>query len=499
MPRILPTCRPFRKSAPGCQSGLAGGGGGDRMGRMDWMEQRRVRRVPFAWAAAAWVAAAAALAAAGLVGLRHWHDRTARQAAAQSVAERGQWLALGLARGAAEAAAGRGGGWGAFAGLVDSLRGTEPDLAFVAVRQGGDTLFQESGDGDGADAGGVRLAGPVRMGRRLLADAEEDGVQVVTFTAVLEPPSPGGAPLELEAGFARRAVEREEWTAVRAIDSMYRLGLATVGAAFALCLALVAWVARREEARERSRRREEHLAFSGMLANGIVHDFRNPMSSLRLDAQMLEKESAKGPAARPARVAELAGRMRHTLDRMDRIFREFLTLARPDRPDTADAADRTDLAACARECAETITPRYEAAGMRLDVVAPDGPVPIAGPSAGIQRAILNLLLNALQHGRAPGPVRLTVEAAPDAPRVALEVEDNGPGIPRSARAKAFDMFYTTRPQGTGLGLFMARLAVEHAGGRLDAVDPRDGRGGARLRMQFPRPPSPTPSTPEEKP
>lgn len=456
--------------------------------------------MPFAWAAAAWVAAAAALAAAGLVGLRHWHDRTARQAAAQSVAERGQWLALGLARGAAEAAAGRGGGWGAFAGWVESLRGAEPDLAFVAVRQGGDTLFQESGGGEDAEASGVRLAGPVRMGRRLLADGgEADGVQVVTFTAVLEPAASGGAPLELEAGFARRVVEREEWTAVRAIDSMYRLGLATVGAAFALCLALVAWVARREEARERARRREEHLAFSGMLANGIVHDFRNPMSSLRLDAQMLEKEAAKGPGARPARVAELAGRMRHTLDRMDTVFREFLTLARPDRSAAAAAADRADLAACARECAETIAPRYEAAGMGLDLDLPDGPAPIAGPSAGIQRAILNLLLNALQHGRAPGPVRLAVEAAPDAPRVALEVEDNGPGIPRSARAKVFDMFYTTRPQGTGLGLFMARLAVEHAGGRLDAVDPRDGRSGARLRMEFPRAAAAAAPHPEEKP
>ena len=137
--------------------------------------------------------------------------------------------------------------------------------------------------------------------------------------------------------------------------------------------------------------------------------------------------------------------------------------------------------------------------MGLDLDLPDGPAPIAGPSAGIQRAILNLLLNALQHGRAPGPVRLAVEAAPDAPRVALEVEDNGPGIPRSARAKVFDMFYTTRPQGTGLGLFMARLAVEHAGGRLDAVNPRDGRSGARLRMEFPRAAAAGAPHPEEKP
>lgn len=444
------------------------------------METGRKRQVPFAWVAAGWVAAAALLAAAGLVGLHHWHGRAVRRAAAQSVAERGQWMAFGLARGAADAAAGRGGGWGSFAGLVESLRGTEPDLAYVAVRQGGMTLFQEAG-GDAAPA--VRIAGPVRMGRRLLAGGEEDGEQVVTFTVALEPDGgAAGEPLELEAGFARRAVEREEWTAVQAVDSMYRLGLATVAAAFALCLALVAWVARREEARERARRREEHLAFSGMLANGIVHDFRNPMSSLRLDAQMLEKETAKGPDARTDRIGELAGRMRCTMDRMDRIFREFLTLARPDE---GASPERADLAACARECAEMMAPRYEAAGMRLELDAPS-PAPFAGPSAGAKRAILNLLLNALQHGRAPGPVRLAVEAPPGAGTVALEVEDNGPGIPKAAREKVFEMFYTTRPQGTGLGLFMARLAVEHGGGRLTALDPRPGHGGARFRMEYPR-------------
>lgn len=448
---------------------------------MDWKTKGR-RQVPFAWVAAGWVAAAALLAGGGLVGLRLWHGRAARQAAALTLAERGQGMAVGLALRAGIASSG--GGWREFAEVVDSLRELEPELAFVSVRQGGVTLFQDVG-GAGTPGGPPppeRLAGPVRMGRRVLAGADGEEEPVVTFTAAIAPDGEeAGGALEVETGFARRAVEREEWTAVRAIDSMYRLGLATVGAAFALCLALVAWMARREERRERIRRREEHLAFSGMLANGIVHDFRNPMSSLRLDAQMLEKEASKGAEARTARMGELAGRMRHTLDRMDRIFREFLTLARPDG--NGAKAERADLSACARECAEMMAPRYEAAGMELAVAASET-APFTGGAAGVKRAILNLLLNALQHGRAPGPVRLSVEAGPD--RVALEVEDNGPGIPRALREKAFGMFYSTRPQGTGLGLFMARLAVEHAGGRLDAVDPRDGRTGARLRMEFAR-------------
>ncbi|HPS52788.1 MAG TPA: histidine kinase dimerization/phospho-acceptor domain-containing protein, partial [Phycisphaerae bacterium] len=93
------------------------------------------------------------------------------------------------------------------------------------------------------------------------------------------------------------------------------------------------------------------------------HDFRNPMSSLRLDAQMLEKEAGRGAEARADRMAALAGRMRHTLDRMEKVFQEFLALARPGET----APERLDLGACARECVEMLAPRFEASGVVPDV------------------------------------------------------------------------------------------------------------------------------------
>ncbi len=448
------------------------------------MEETRNRRWSFAWTAAAWVALIAVLASAGLFVLQRWHNQAAHVAAAQAVAERGQWLSMNLALRAASAAAmggtegeaGQAGAWREFSGLLRSLREVEGDLEFVAVRRGGVTLFQEHADDVGAvpDAGDFHFGGPVLIGRQLLS-AGEGQIPVVTFSVVVT--NPGAESVSLELGMRRRAVEREEWPTTRAIESMYRLSLATMAGCFAVCLALVVGMVRREERRERARRREEHLAFSGMLANGIVHDFRNPMSSLRLDAQMLEKEAGRGAEARTERMVELSGRMRHTLDRMEKVFQEFLTLARPGE----EKPTALDLGVCAKECVEMLVPRFEVAGVVPEIRPSEGEICVRASAAAVKRAILNVLLNACQHAGQGG--RVGVEVSQVGSRVRLDVFDSGPGIPKNDRERVFEMFYTTRPQGTGLGLFLARTAIEKNGGSL-VVAESEGTG-ARLRMEFP--------------
>lgn len=441
------------------------------------------RQFSLTWAATGWVALIAILAAAGLFVLQRWHSQAAHQAAAQAVAERGQWLAMNLALRAAAAAEdsgtegdpGNAAVWREFSRLVRSLREVEGDLEFVSVRRNGVTLFQEHADegGTGSETSDFDFSGPVTMARQRLA-AGAGQIPVVTFSVAVT--NPEAEAIALELGLRRRAVEREEWPTTRAIDSMYRLSLATMAACFAICLALVAAMARREERRERARRREEHLAFSGMLANGIVHDFRNPMSSLRLDAQMLEKEANRGAEARPERLAVLAGRMRHTLDRMEKVFQEFLVLARPGE----EAAESLDLAACARECLDLLAPRFETSGVTPELHTSEG-VRIRAAAAAVKRALLNVLLNATQHAGPNG--RVTVQISRAGNRVRLDVSDTGPGIPKAEREQVFEMFYSTRPQGTGLGLFLARTAIEKNRGTLVVADPEGP--GTRLRMEFP--------------
>ena len=441
------------------------------------MEKPGKRRISFAWAAAAWVALIAVLAGGGLFVLQRWHSQAAHQAAAQAVAERGQWLALSLALRAASAAeAGDPEAWREFSGLLRSLREVEGELEYVAVRRGGVTLFQEHAEEIGAasDEGDFHFDGAVAIGRQLLTAGNEQ-IPVVTFSVAVTNPQTEAVSLEL--GMRRQAVEREEWPAARAIESLYRLSLLTIGGCFAVCVGVVVWTVRREERREQARRREEHLAFSGVLANGIVHDFRNPMSSLRLDAQMLEKETGRGNEARPARIAELAGRMRHTLDRMEKVFQEFLVLARPG----AAAPERLDLGAAAQECLDMLAPRFEVSGVAHEIHGAADGLAILAAAAAVKRALLNVMLNATQHAGPGG--RVTVDISRHGHVARLDVCDTGPGIPKENRERVFEMFYTTRPQGTGLGLFLARTAVEKNGGTLVVAEPAGA--GARLRMEFP--------------
>jgi two-component system sensor histidine kinase KdpD len=97
----------------------------------------------------------------------------------------------------------------------------------------------------------------------------------------------------------------------------------------------------------------------------------------------------------------------------------------------------------------------------------------------LRRALLNVLVNALQFAPKGSEVEIALSASQGG-RVIIEVRDRGPGIPPEQRKRIFDMFVTTRPEGTGLGLFLARTAIQRCGGGIEAL-PRLG-GGTIIRV-----------------
>lgn len=414
-------------------------------------------------------------AGASLWQLHRLQRRVAHVTATRTVIAQGEDLATflaglnGLANTNVTAAQ-----WHLFNTLVEGLHAAQNELQYVSVTRDGETLFHRQTSGlestetppmPPLETAPVNISiGNLQLGGR--------AVPVMVFRRDVR--QPDGGIVTVELGLQKSVVVDAEENASQAIRALFRFSVLTVMASFGLCLLLFVWTVQRDRRRETHARQEEHLAFSGMLANGIVHDFRNPMSSVRLDAQMLERELIRAEGTRPNRLAELSGRISRTIERMDRVFQEFLYLARP----ASEKLEPVELADCLDECLETLTTRLEQADVTITRRWSKPPFFAAATPFALRRAIINILLNAIQFSPRGGQIEIDIH--PDGGRMILEVLDRGPGIAPHDRQRVFEMFVTSRPEGTGLGLFLARTAIRKCGGEIVALG-REG-GGAMIRM-----------------
>ena len=443
------------------------------------MKQKHTRW-PLALVTALLVLLIAALAGSSLWVLRRMQRQSARLTAARSVVEQGRVIALRLAGQPAVRDSGVDQDWTEFARAVRSLYAVEDGLQYVSVMKSGITVYQQQThplDGvelpDDRPAPGIGTAN-VGIQRRLLR-VGNDEIPVMIFRLAFN--GKDGEPRLVEVAVKKETLEREQAATTQAIASMFQLSLATVIVSFGVCAALVVWMMRREEQRERLRREEEHLAFAGVMANGIVHDFRNPMSSLRLDVQMLDREVQKTDRADFGRITDLAGRVRGTLDRMDKVFQEFLYMSKP----ASGERETLDVVACVKDCLALLEARFEGRRVHLQADLPEGPVHAWAYEIPLRRALMNLLVNAEQHSQQDGTVMVLVAVGEE--NVVIHVIDNGPGIPAKDRKRVFDMFYSTRAGGTGLGLFLARTAIEQCGGTVSLHEVVGG--GSEFQVSLP--------------
>lgn len=416
------------------------------------------------------------LALANLWFLQKLHSRSLHDSAAQSVLGVGSDLARSLAtHPVVQSGRDAPGQWRDFSQMVQALKRMEPSLLYVTVNEGEITVFHEDTvRTNEAGADGVAGAGGVRIGRKLLATP--GGIwPVITFSAQA-PRSLGGERI-VQIAMRKEAVQQREEQAARTLAIMFRLALITLSVALGLAVVLVVWVVWHEMERQRRRRDEEHLAFAGLLSDGIIHDVRNPLSSLRLDIQMLEKEAGKGDHCRPERVAELTVRARATMDRMDLVMREFLYVSKPD----TRQPEPFEVGGCIKDCLDLLAPRFERAGVHLDVDLGEAPLIIKGFSIGLKRAIINVLTNAKQMSSSGKRVAIALKR--EGHLAIITVDDEGPGVGKENGAGLFEMFVSGRPDGIGLGLYLAKAAVESNMGTIHAQTRPEG--GARFTISLP--------------
>jgi len=215
------------------------------------------------------------------------------------------------------------------------------------------------------------------------------------------------------------------------------------------------------------------LAAISRLTGGVAHEIKNPLNSIALRLELLR---ARILPELPEAEAEL-NVIAQEIVRLDRVVRTFLDFTRPLELQT----EELDLAKIAAELADLMRPEAERQGVALETEGLGEPAPVRGDAGLLKQALLNVLRNALE--AMPSGGRLLVRLRTGAGHAELEIADTGPGIPQELREKVFDLYYTTKKNGTGIGLAMTYRAVQLHGGSIEIGDAPGG--GALVRIRLP--------------
>jgi len=210
----------------------------------------------------------------------------------------------------------------------------------------------------------------------------------------------------------------------------------------------------------------EKLSAVGLLAASVAHDIRNLLTPLLIELSLADQDDA------PARAESLCA-IRRQVNSLSLLTHRLLALARPTPPERT----RLDLPALLDRLALLVRPQAALEDVRLVVLCRPLPTTIVADGLQIEQVLVNLILNAIQAMRATAGGTLSLHLDAHRGGARLRVADTGPGIPPALRSRLFDPFFTTRPDGAGLGLFSCRRIAEEHGGTITV---RRRRGGGTL-------------------
>lgn len=221
-------------------------------------------------------------------------------------------------------------------------------------------------------------------------------------------------------------------------------------------------------------RKLDHFA---RLATSLAHEIRNPLTAISIRLFTLQKSLKPGDSRHSD--TEL---IRNEIERLEQIVKNFLRLSRPSEPKLIPLTARPLLEEVRDLLKESC--RQKAVSLDLEPASATTPVPFAGDAAQLKQVLINLVQNAAESITGPGRVRLRARHqdrdhsdSSHAPgkEIVLEVEDTGGGIPPDVQERLFDPFFSTKENGTGLGLPIAARIVDQHQGRME-FESRAGDG-----------------------
>jgi len=235
------------------------------------------------------------------------------------------------------------------------------------------------------------------------------------------------------------------------------------------------------------------LAAIGRLTGGVAHEIKNPLNAISLRLDLLRARVEESDAQLIPEIDVLSKEVR----RLDRVVKTFLDFSRPVDVRFAEV----DLAAAVAEVTNLVRPQARAANIEVSLDVSARVSHIQGDADLLKQAILNLMTNAIEAMKDGGQLRVTLyqqeyqpaqqpdyqpslpSADKSAEMVVLEIADTGNGIPPELRDKVFQLYFTTKERGSGIGLAMTFRAVQLHNGTVEFWS-ENGKG-TTFRLQFP--------------
>ena len=214
------------------------------------------------------------------------------------------------------------------------------------------------------------------------------------------------------------------------------------------------------------------LSAINRVTSGVAHEIKNPLNAIAIHLEVLRARLAPADQDTQAELEIIA----REISRLDRVVKGFLSFTRP----VEVALEARDLVPLVYEVVELVAPHAHAPGVDI-IVSHNTPQAIAMVDRDLfQQAIMNVTLNGIEAMPTGGTLRLRLIASPLT--VTVEISDQGPGIPAELRARVFQLYFTTKPGGSGIGLATTFQAVQLMGGSIGlASDPGQG---ATFRLSF---------------